>query len=389
MAIISEQNSVMAIKHEATYGTDPTVAAVDIIETEASTSVANYDPDMQERNVLRATSSQLEPVIGAELGASGEISVELHGSGTAGTPTPESDPLWECAFGAKTAKTGSTTVVSATSSTSFTLTAATGFAVGDAITVNVGGASLEVTWVTNLVGAVVTCSPALSATPAATNAVKNIGVKYTLIAGDTKSFWKSYWYGNAVRRNVPGCKVNKLSMDFSTGKVVVAKFGYEAQKTNAPITEACSLLASATYDIANPLVATNMVVKIGGVTYEASDVKFELDLPMYKKQAVTGTGISKIVRSGKRKVSGSFSLLFEDSTVETALRAGTKAELAIVCNGGLGNIFAIRFPQIKYLKAPISADNGLYKYDVSFMAAMEIVSSTPVAESEITSCCFL
>lgn len=394
MALLREQESVTAIKHETTYGTDPTVAAGDLIEVEAGTTVPSYDPETQERNVLRGTASSLESVIGAETGASGEISMELHGSGTAATPTPESDPLWECAFGVKTAKTGSTYVSAATSSTSFTLFSGTGFAVGDAITVLVGGTSLEVTWIVAGSGVpgtgVVVCSPALSATPTVTTSlVKNIGVKYTLSSANTKSFWLSHWLGNAERRNVPGCKVNKLSMDFSTGKIVSAKFGYEAQKTNTLIAESCSFLGSANYDIAPPLVATNMIVKLGGVTYEVSDVKFEMGLPMFKKQAVTGSGISSIVRSGKRTVSGSFSLMFENSTVETALRNGTKAELVLVCNGGLGNIFAIRFPQIKYLKAPISATDGLYKYEVSFMAAMEIVSSTPVAESEITCAAFM
>lgn len=382
MAIIREQESVLAIKIEATYGVDPVVDATNIIEFNAGAKIPEYDPDTQERNVIRNTASDRDSVIGAELNASGELSLELHGSGVAATPTPESDPLWECAIGAKTAKTGSTTVAAGTpTTTTFSLTAATGFADGDAITV-VTTNGTEAVFITGLTGVAVTCSPALSVAPAVGAAVKNIGVKYTLISGDHKSFWMSYWFGNAIRRNVPGNKINKLSLDFSTGKLINPSFSFDSQKTQAPITESCSFLGSATFDTANPLVATNMGVTIGGVTYPVESCKVELDLPQYKRQAVTGSGISNIIRAGKRKVTGSFSLLYENSTVETALRAGTKGDLILICNGGLGNIYAVRMPAIKYLKAPISSDNGLYKLDVTFQCTMATVSSSQVGESE-------
>lgn len=84
--------------------------------------------------------------------------------GAAGTPAEfSSRVLLRHAFGAEHAAAG-TTVASAVSSTVFTLTSSTGFAKGTWVLVAVGG-KLEPTLIRNIAAGVVTCSPALSATP--------------------------------------------------------------------------------------------------------------------------------------------------------------------------------------------------------------------------------
>ena len=380
MAEALERKSTLGIKVETDYGTDPTLAAADVIEFTKDTSTPLYKPDMKERTVIRNTFSALDPIVGAELSAEGTIGIELHGSGTGGT-APESDPLWECAIGAKAVKTGNTTVASAASSTSFTLTSATNFAVGDAITVVIS-AALEVTWITALAGADVTCSPALSATPATSAAVKNVGVHYSLSTTELKSFWTSFWRGDIVREDSPGCKVSKLEMNFSTGELIVPKFSFSAKKTNVGVTEAYGLGAPS-YDTADVLVASNMKVRVGGATYDCSNVAFAIDNTQAKRQAVTTSGITKILRT-ERKITGSFSLLYESKGIEDAMRAATKSELVLFAGSVAGNLFAVRFPQIRYTDVPKSVADGLYQYDVSFQAGMNAC----VGESEMTSLVF-
>ena len=64
---------------------------------------------------------------------------------------------------------------------------------------------------------------------------------------------------------------------------------------------------------------------------------------------------------------GSFSLLYEDKTIEDALRADTRAELVLVAGNAAGNIFAVRFPAIRYIETPVTVDSRIFKYDVSFV----------------------
>ena len=69
----------------------------------------------------------------------------------------------------------STTVATAASSTGFTLTSATGFAIGDQIRVQTGVGAYDYAYsvITNLVGVTVTCSPALPGTPTVGYTVDN------------------------------------------------------------------------------------------------------------------------------------------------------------------------------------------------------------------------
>lgn len=380
MAEVLERKSSLGLKIEDTYGTNPTLAAADIIEFTKDTNTPIYKPELKERNIVRNTFSSLDPVLGPELSAEGSIGVELHGSGTRGTAT-ESGPLWQCAIGTMTDKTGSTTVATAASGTSFTLTAATNFAIGDAITVIIATIP-EVTWITNLVSVTVTCSPALSVTPSVGAVVKNDGIHYTLSVADLKSFWLSLWRGDTVREDSSGCMVSKLDMDFSVGEIIIPKFSFSAKDTKAPVTEVYGL-GTPSYDTADPLVATLMKVRVGGTTYDCSKVAFGIDNTQAKRQAVTTSGITKIVRVD-RKITGSFSLLYENKTIEDAMRASTKSELVIVAGSTEGNIFAVRFPSIRYTDTPKSVVDGLYQYDVAFQAGMK----DNAAESEMSSVVF-
>lgn len=364
MAELLEQKSSLGVKLETTYATDPTLAAADIMEFLKGSAFPGYKPDVKDRKTIRNTFSKRAGVRGAELNTEGSIQIELHGSGTGGT-APESDPLWECALGVKTSKTGSTTVASATSSTSFTLTSATNFAIGDAIYVVISSVN-EVTWITNLAGAVVTCSPALSVTPSASAVVKNLGVHYSLSTAELKSFWASYWMGDAVRYDYPGCKVGKLSFNFATGEIIEPKFDFNAKNTIAPVTQAYGL-GAASYDTTDPLVATLMKFRVGGTTFDVSAATLEIDNTMFKRQAITTSGISKVIRTG-RAVSGSFSLLYENKTIDDVFRADTRSELVIVAGTAVGNMFAVRLPKIRYKEVPVSVQSELYQYDVTFEA---------------------
>lgn len=373
MAEYLEARSVLGIKQETSYGDDPTLAAVDLIEHNEGVAIPTYNPEMQDRAVIRDTFSTLAQVRGAELNAEGTINFELHGSGTAGT-APETDPLWESAIGVKNSSTASTThAATPCTTTTLELVASGGasFAVGDAVLVDpAGGTAYEVAWVTAISTDQLTVSPAFSTAPGLGVAVGE-GVHYKLDKDELESFYLKYWKQNPdgsayVRTGAAGCKISQLAMSMATGEIIVPAFNFMAKNTLVPVDSADDIPTGPSYDTTDPLVAISMKVTIDGTTYDVSDVAFEVNNELFKRTAVTTSGISKVIRT-KRQVQGSFSLLYEDKTIEDALRADTRAELVLVAGSAAGNIFAVRFPAIRYIETPVTVDSRLFKYDVSFV----------------------
>lgn len=320
---------------------------------------------------------------GAEFEAGGGLSIELHGSGTPAT-APDSDVLWECAMGVKnTSSAGVTHATTVSTATTVELVSGDGanFAVGDAILIDpTGGTTYEVVWVTAIATDQLTVSPAMSSIPGAGVDV-GAGVHYKLSTAELKSFWGSLWLGDQERYDFPGSKVDKMSMSFASGELATPQFDFQSKNTVAPVNGAYSL-GTPTYDSTSPLVAVNMTVTMAGTSYSVSDVALEVNNDMFKRKDVTSTGISKVIRTG-RTVGGSFSLLYEDSVVDDTMRADTKLELVIVAGDTAGNVFAVRMPKIRYVEIPVSVNEGIYQYDVTFEA--DLTS----AEDELTSISFL
>lgn len=372
---------------KSAYATDPTITSDDVIEFVDFT----LDPDRAEiaRNVIRNTFSELETIMGEET-VPEDITIELHGSGTPGT-APESDPLFQCATGEKRASTASTTITGSTT-TSIKLTSAHGLhhREGEAIMLDptvAGSGAYEVSFITVIAGDVLTVYPAFSLAPPTGRAI-GAAVHYNLSKNELKSFYTKYWRGDITLEQAKGCKVNNLTMDFTTGQTINPKFTIQAKETVAP-TAANYALGTPSYDTGIVHLARYMVVKVNNTLYAVDKIAFTIANELYAVKAVTSAGTQKMVRV-KRTVTGSFSLLYENTDIEAAFRAGTKASLMIVSSSGesvlvLGNTFATKFPQIKYTKATKTKDSGIFKYDVPFKAV--VVTST--GEDELSSLSFL
>lgn len=354
------------------YGVDPTIAAADVIEFVDFT----LEPDRGEitRSVIKNTFDELEPIFGEETVA-GDITIELHGSGTPGT-VPEADPLYHCAVGERRLSTASVTI-SGSTTTSIKLDTGDGVnhRVGEPVMVDTsvaGDGSYEVAFITAIVTDALTVSPALTLAPPTGRTVA-AGVHYKLSLNELKSLWTQFWRGDITLEKYKGCKVSNLAFDFTTGQVVNPKVSIQAKETADP-TSANYALGSPSYDAGDPHVARYMVVKVGGTLYPVSNISFGIANELVRILAVTSAGTVRIPRV-RRTITGSFSLLYENKDIEAAFRAGTTYELMIVSSTGesklvSGNTFAVRFAKIKYTKATKTKDNGMYKYDIPFRAIM-------------------
>lgn len=375
MALALVRKSTLAILNEATYGTMPTITAAHVLATWGSPSF-NHAYEQVQDGTVRNTLSKWGNIRGMET-ISGDISVPFKGSGTGGT-APDSDVLWECAVGVKNTSTASTVVTPNTgvTTTNIILTASggAGFAVGDAVKIG-----SDIAWITAKATDTLTVSPALSAIPAAGTAVK-AGVHYKL-SDTTKSFAAKFWRGDITREDYTGFVVESFDIDFSTGQIPVPKFSFQGKAMLTPVAEACPL-TGISLDATTPVVARSMVVTVGATSYPVSNIALSIKNDLYRKLDVTSSGTNEIIKTG-RSVTGSFSLLYADKTVEDAFEADTAASLRVVCGTADGNTFAFRILNMRYIEVPKSEDNGCYKYDISFEA------DPSVGGDEITSVSWL
>lgn len=355
------------------FGTDPTIAATDVIEFIDFT----LEPDRPEinRNVISKSFDEVDPVMGSETVA-GNINIELHGSGTAGV-APESDPLWQCGIGEKSLSTaGATHGTNPCTTTSLVLVASDGakFKAGHHVVVDVsaGGTGVyEVARITNITTDTLTITPALSLAPPVSRAV-GAGVHYKPTLTELHSFWAQYWRGDITLEKYKGNKVATLAADYTAGQTVNPTFSLQGKESAAPAAGSYGL-AAPSYDTGIVHVARYMAIKIGGTLVPVNHVALNIANELYRRLTLNSAGTQSIIRT-KRTVTGSFSLLYENEAIETAFRNGTTAELVVVSSAGNaqltpGNIAVWSFPKIKYTKVPKSKDGGMYKYDVTFRAA--------------------
>ena len=354
------------------YGVDPTIGATDVIEF---VPPFTFEPDRAEitRNVVNRSYDEIEPIMGQE-SVAGDISIELHGSGTA-AQAPESDPLWQCAIGEVDASQSSTTHATTPCTTTSVVLVASGgakFKVGHHIVIDIGG-TYEVSRVTAIATDTLTVSPAFSVAPAVSKAV-GAGIHYKPTLTELHSIWSPFWRGDITKETYKGNKCAGLALDFKAGQATNPKFSFKGKETGAPVAGAYTLGTPA-YDTGKANIGRYMVVKVGGVLYPVSDVSINVANDLFERTDVTKSGIHSLIRT-KRTITGSFSLLYENKDIEDVFRAGTTAELMIVSSAGdinltLGNIFVLSLPKIKYTKVPKSVDSGLYKYDVTFKAVRQ------------------
>lgn len=359
MATALVRKSTLAVMLESTYGTMPTMTLSQVIASWGSPNF-NSTFDQIEDQTIRNSLSKYGTIRGAET-VSGDIGFPFRGSGTAGT-APDPDVLYECAIGVKNTSTASTThATNPCTTTSLVLVTGGGanFAVGDAVLV--GG---EVTWVTAKATDTLTVSPALATAPGFGAAV-GAGVHYKL-ASTVKSFAAQFWRGDITREDYTGLVAESLTLDFATGQVPVPKVGFQGKGMGSPVAQAYGLGAP-TLDATIPLVARDMVVTIGGVSYPVGNIAFDYKMDLFRRLAVTTSGTQEILPTG-RAITGSFSLVYENKTVEDAFRADTQAELRIVCGATAGNICAIRIPKMRYTETPKGEESGVYKYDTKWQA---------------------
>jgi|GEM_PF-4580573 len=242
-------------------------------------------------------------------------------------------------------------------------------------------ASIEFTRVTALDTDtdVLTVSPALSAAPDRYTDLRS-SVNYQFSLSDLPSFWIDLWRGDVVHEEYGGNKVDSLEINFETGKVIVPKFSFNGVSFNK---ETGSYgLGAPSFNDEVPVVAKNMRVLIGGSSHNCDKFSFKISNEIYDDKDLTTDGIGQKIHTA-RTVEGSFSELYRSLAIYTAFKNDTQSTAIIVCGRDgkvtAGNAIVLIVPAMRYIKTPITKDNNLFKYDVSYKAMNGLVGSEDAA----------
>ena len=339
MAFLSKGRAVGVIE-EASYGAGGVFTNSDYLDYTA----CDISPDIAviERNVIRQSMIALESLQGQET-SSGTISIEI--SGDDDTYGLNGDLLYKNAFGYRVARTTATTVASASSSSSLTLTSASGLEVAQALKVTLGTGDEFVT-ITSISGNDIEIDPALSSVPTGTEPVVGLLTYLVNTGGDTVD----YTYKGSV---ITDATLNFPVADVATADFSVGGAGFVSDNPGTTVTVPC--------DPVTPVVGKNAELTVLGVDYEAQDVSLNLTSEVTDIQSLTSDGIANKL-AVTRAVSMNFRTEYVgDSNVNT-LKAGTKGSMHLQLRDGGSTspvIVGVYAPSVKFRTVTRSEDGNI------------------------------
>lgn len=231
--------------------------------------------------------------------------------------------------------------------------------IGDKVLVT----GIGVTWVTGITGDNLTVSPALASAPLASVAV-------TVLSSQLPSMFASYWIGDVTRADFWGLRVESMDMSIATGAVVSPKFSLKGIGVSRNID--AYTLGTPTFNTLDPYVGVNQSIVIGAASMPCEKFDFKLTNSLQDIMDVTTQGIQRRVRTA-RKIEGTFDALYKDNDIYAAVIAGTTFDSHLVISRdslAAGKIVATRMKQLRYFKAPVNPQNGIFKNTINWQAQM-------------------
>lgn len=169
--------------------------------------------------------------------------------------------------------------------------------------------------------------------------------------------------GTATALQSKGVVVDSIAITLTSGQIANASFGCSATGFSTPtgLTAIDNLGCGA-----NPLVVKSAVCKLNGATINAQDITINITNQVVDRSAVTGTGITNKVVTGK-EVTLSYTLDLEDLSLYTSLKNNTVAEFFVELANGTESM-KIYLPRISYTAIDKGNDSNVLTLSVSAMA---------------------
>lgn len=332
------------------------------------------------REVMRNSLTALPSLAGKQT-ASFEVTVELRGSGVAGTP-PEYDVLMESAWGIRRTVIGGTVNASpAPTTTALTVVgsgAAADLAVGDPVLVDVSATAVpkyEQVWIASAAPGsgeiAVTVTPPLSAAPTSVHVVVG-AIAYKLTSDDAvRPTFSAYAYlDGGVKFSFAGCLCTMKMSDFAVGAVPKAVFAVEARSWTI---EAASCAYTPSIDVElKPAVVlgASLQTNAGGAFAEeyVRNLEFDLGVGIVRREAIQAASGTHSMAVSERKVTGSINPYLDNVDHFLAWQAMTSLALHVKLADKLAapNILALRLPQITRTDVGLEDADGVWAQTIPF-----------------------
>lgn len=363
MSYLSKGRSFAVAKEVSYAATAPTFIDgdyVDYTKGDMTSNIASIN-----RAVVRNSMLKLEAVLGQET-SSGSIDVEISAA-VAGVVN--GDKLYENAIGIKKPQATATTVSAVTTTSSFTVTSATGMNVGQVLKVTTG-TTISFVAIDSITGSVITVVPALSVLPVVADPVQAMTTYLLPRPNDTvgslaiRENAKSQ-ANTAINFEYLGVMVTDLSLTYGVGAIATAAFSLGGAGTTTTTGASIPTLPCA---IATPIIGKNAVFKVGATNYTAKDLSIKIGSTIADINALTTDGLSNKLIT-ENSVTGSFKLEFTGTEVTDLYKNGTKGILSLFLKDGgktSGVIHGIIAPSVKLTKVTRSEDAGIMYDSVEF-----------------------
>ena len=311
---ITTKSKIIAAKKETTFNTAETLTDAEVIEVLSKSSI-EPKVDTIERDTIRGSFIKAKSVPVRNL-ADGTVSVEIVGD----TDDLMGDVFYEIGIGKKTAN---------------------GCLIG-ATDITTGGGSDDAT---------------LYSLSAPSDATVSATVKE--FVGADKSL------------TVTGVVVDEVTINVPTAGIATTDFklsgcGFTSSNADTKLNSTC--VSSV------PFIGKSATFQVGGVDFCATDVSITISNDVFSQECITTDGFgSKAVTS--KDIKGSFTTLFDDYSLLTALQNNTTGSLFLKLTQGTSE-FAVFCPEISYTSFSKGEDNGIITQQIEFMVSLACGSTT-------------
>jgi len=350
MALVSKRTYLLGFKVEASFGTEATMAAPDLIEVLDDRDLKG-GIDQVENTVLRNSLSTLAKINSINR-AGGSFSVQGLGGGAA-DPTPQYDAVMQAAIGQSGVLiVADKTVATDASISGLTLSSATDVEVGVALGWLNSNSELEVVWVTAIAGADVDTAPYFSAVPANSDAIYKSRTYKMSASGYDNSYTVKEYFGTSHDMTYTGMKCATLDGTFNTGEIITLATSW-AGKDFAEGTDDSPAYTEPTNA---PIVGLYGRCYLDNTSYDISNLSFTINNGMVEKLSLNSSGIDDMVATS-RACNGNFDVYYDTNAFLTDFKNATKRALYVQAGKTVGNTVAVRFPQVKYTDVSVSNDD--------------------------------
>lgn len=353
MAIFQKKKTTVYALMQVAKGTAATITGASAIDPTMESSFVQPKGEQIDRGLIRGSRYPSKQVAGGRWGE-GSLTLELRGSGTAGTP-PEFAPFLETLLGTELTNAADTVAAGATTTTfdPDTLT----LVVGQLVRVEIGS-GYEVRRVTDFTGGTATVDRAFSQAPS-TGAVIAAGVTYYHEGTEAIQYLTLDQYLDGLRLLNTDAVCESLSVGVSERAVIQGQFGIRsltcaesaATDPNTPI-----------YDDEQPLIGTECNLVFNGTALDMKSMEFNLTT-RGTRGGINSTGFSELPFAGVFEATATMSPWVEDAAPISGFFDGTTVNAVMTKGDTAGNILHIELAGLQRTGPEIGEDEGDFTWN--------------------------